>query len=337
MLILGIETSCDETSAAVVENGVRVLSCTIASSAKDFERVGGVIPEEAARRQLETILPVIEKALAEAKVSIDDIDAIAVTYAPGLLGSLLVGTTTARVLASVLKKPLIPVHHTLGHLSSTWLDAKSEPQFPMLCLSVSGGHSDLWHRTSHLKGLLVSTTRDDAAGEAFDKGAVMLGLPYPGGPALAKLAEGGDEKAFEFPRPLHKEKTTDFSFSGLKTSLKYLLRDEGELTEKKRKDIAASYQFAICRHLIDRLEAALEHLDVKEVHIVGGVAANTRLRAMAEELGKKYDVTVRFPATIRYCTDNGAMIAAAGYFLHEKANQQFETKASLPLETILRT
>ena len=233
MLVLGIETSCDETSAAVVEDGRLVRSCIIASSSKDFTGSGGVIPEQAAREQLKSILPVIERSLEAAGISHDDLDAIAVTHCPGLLGSLLIGTTTARGLALTWNKPLIPVHHTLGHLSSTWLIDQlpttgyrlPAPLFPILALSVSGGHSDLWLRQSHTDNKLLGSTIDDAAGEAFDKGASLLGLPYPGGPALAALAEKCDETRYPFPKMLAHDTTLNFSFSGLKTSLKYLLRD----------------------------------------------------------------------------------------------------------------
>ncbi len=235
MRILSIETSCDETAAAVVEDGIFVRSNVIASSQDVFTKAGGVIPEEAARRQVECILPVIEQAIDGIGLTPKDIDAIAVTRGPGLLGSLLVGTTTARVLSSMWKIPVVGIHHTLGHLSSTWLvnetqdsrrmTKESEPIFPILTLSASGGHTELWLRTAHTKGTLHGRTRDDAAGEAFDKGASLLGLPYPGGPAIAKLADEGDEHVYDFPLPLAKEDTLDFSFSGLKTSLRYLLRD----------------------------------------------------------------------------------------------------------------
>ena len=369
MLLLGIETSCDETSAAVVEDGRLVRSCIIASSSKDFIGSGGVIPEQAAREQLKSILPVIERCLEAAKISHEDLDAIAVTNCPGLLGSLLIGTTTARALALAWNKPLIPVHHTLGHLSSTWLvesdysnsaaatscrstitisaarcrgygntdeanenSHQLEPVFPILALSVSGGHSDLWLRKSHTDNTLLGSTIDDAAGEAFDKGAALLGLPYPGGPALAKLAEQGDEKRFPFPKMLAHDSSLNFSFSGLKTSLKYLLRDltaSGTVLDDETKaSIAASYQLAICSHLIRRLSQAIQQQaslpaaaslpagsqpkEIKEIHLVGGVAANLRLRSIAEALGKNHGITVRWPATLRYCTDNGAMIGAAG-------------------------
>lgn len=319
MRILGIETSCDETSAAVVEDGTYVLSCSIASSMRDFKFMGGVIPEEAARRQLETIMPTIERALVEAKVTLHEVDVIAVTSGPGLLGSLLVGTMTARTLALLNGKPLIPVHHILGHLSSTWLGHTDTPTFPILTLSVSGGHSDLWLRESHTKGTLLGTTLDDAAGEAFDKGAEMLGLPYPGGPALAKLAEKGDENMFEFPTPLEKQASMNFSFSGLKTSLKYLLRDKGgreTLSHSELASMAASYQRSIVRHLTSRMEKAIDlHPEVKEIHIVGGVSANVRLRSEGEKITKEHSLMLRLPSTLRYCTDNAAMIAGAAYFL----------------------
>lgn len=342
MLVLGIETSCDETSLAAVKDGTLVRSCVISSSKNDFQKLGGVIPEDAARKQLESILPIVTLTLKEASVTPVDIDAIAVTVSPGLLGSLLVGTTTARALSMAWNKPIIPVHHTLGHLSSTWLTEKEplKPQFPILTLSVSGGHTDLWYRTSHIKGELVSSTRDDAAGEAFDKGAVQLGLPYPGGPALATLADKGDEKKHPFPLPLQREKTLDFSFSGLKTSLKYLLKELGENAKEDLASIAASYQYAICRHLVDRLEIAIERFeDIKEVHIVGGVSANTRLRAMVSDFGQKHSVTVRWPSSLRYCTDNGAMIAGAGFFLAQEKPQMigsaFTTSATSDLQSVV--
>lgn len=344
MLLLGFETSCDETSAAVVQDGTLVHSCVIASSRKDFEFVGGVIPEEAARKQLEVMLPVVEKALLNAGVIHDDIDAIGVTAGPGLIGSLLVGTMTARTLSMIWNKPLIPVHHTLGHLSSTWLtknDLTQECTFPILTLSVSGGHSDLWYRTSHLRGTRIGSTRDDAAGEAFDKGAVQLGLPYPGGPALAALAEQGNDNAFNFPLPLKAEKEIAFSFSGLKTSLKYLLQTlPSPLPDTMRADMAASYQKAICAHLADKLSLALERYpDAKELHLVGGVSANTHLRSVTQELAQHHGVRLRHPEEVQYCTDNGAMIASAAFFLTKEDPQafgrHFETSAVMNLQETL--
>ncbi len=347
MLTLGIETSCDETSAAVVEDGHIVRSCIIASSKNDFERLGGVVPEDAARKQLESIMPVINGALKEAKICGTDLDLIAVTRGPGLLGSLLVGTTSARALAAVWKVPLIGVHHTLGHLSSTWLSVDKEPDipsFPVLTLSISGGHTDMWYRSSHATGMLLGSTRDDAAGEAFDKGAVMLGLPYPGGPHLMKLAESGDKRAHRFPLPLGKEDTLDFSFSGLKTSLKYLLAalktPVDKMTQHEKASIAASYQTAICSHLRHQTDKALSaNPDVAKLHVVGGVAANTEVRQTLSELAKKHNVSIRFPINIRFCTDNGAMIASAGFFLaqekSEDVDRPFSTVATIDLESVL--
>jgi len=341
MRILGIETSCDETSAAVVKDGTQVESCIIASSSSAFTASGGVIPEQAAREQIPSIHPVIDQAMEDARVAPEDLDAIAVTRGPGLLGSLLVGSVTARTLAKLWNLPLIGIHHTLGHLSSPWLDCPEEPQFPILTLSASGGHTELWLRTAHTSGRLLGRTRDDAAGEAFDKGASLLGLPYPGGPSIAKAAETGDDSAYPFPLPLAEEDTLDFSFSGLKTSLKYTIRDQGlekRMSERERSDLAASYQHALCRHLVHRVERALRQFPhIHEVHLAGGVAANTHLRTLLAETCR--ECALRVPQTIAYCTDNAAMIAAAGYFLTsenpQRSVQPFHTSASLPLATAL--
>ncbi len=338
MLILSIETSCDETSASITKDGSVVLSNIISSSKESFIDSGGVIPEKAAREQVRCTLPVIRKALEKAKVTIDQIDAIAVTKGPGLLVSLLVGATVARTLSSIWKKPLIGVHHTLGHLSSVWLDAIDEPKFPVLALSASGGHTDLWLRESHTKGKLLGRTRDDAAGEAFDKGAQLLGLPYPGGPSISKSALDGNLDTFEFPLPLHDDDSMDYSFSGLKTSLKYLLKDTPDFRNHIA-DISASYQNAICKHLIDRIEKALKNYpSVKEVHLVGGVSANIHLRTLTEEAIKPS--LLRVPINISYCTDNAAMIGAGAYFLAKetgkRAYEEFETTSSLPLDAAVQ-
>jgi N6-L-threonylcarbamoyladenine synthase len=340
--ILSIESSCDETSAAVVQDGTQVLSNIIASSREVFTNSGGVIPEDAARRQVECILPVIHQAMEKANVTKETIDAIAVTRGPGLLGSLLVGTTAARAIAHIWNKPIIGVHHTLGHLSSTWLGADSTLVFPMLTLSASGGHTDLWLRTSHTAGTLLGRTRDDAAGEAFDKGASLLGLPYPGGPSISKAAAGGRTDAYDFPLPLKKEDTLDFSFSGLKTSLLYTIRD-GKIRNSKFEilnlsDLAASYQYALCLHLLDRIAGAIiKHPEVKEIHVVGGVSANTQLRSMLPSIAGER--TVRFPKNLAYCTDNAAMIAAAAEFLMQEkgdgATERFTTEATLGLENAI--
>ena len=332
MNILGIETSCDETSVSVVQNGTKVLSNVIASSKTSFERSGGVIPEQAARKQVESIHACIQQALEEANCEPRAIDAIAITKGPGLLVSLLVGTTVARTLASIWKKPLIGVHHTLGHLSSIWLECDEDIVFPLLSLSVSGGHSDLWYRTSHTEGTLIGQTLDDAAGEAYDKGASLLGLPYPGGPAISKEAMSGDDVSYDFPKPLHDKPGLNFSFSGLKTALKYTLEDIDSI-ENNLPDITASYQRAINEHLVMQMRRAIKkYPDAQEVHIVGGVSANSDLR---ERVESAVSIPMRVPSTIQYCTDNAAMIAAAGYFLVQEKGQQayeeFETKASLSL------
>ncbi|PIR49137.1 tRNA (adenosine(37)-N6)-threonylcarbamoyltransferase complex transferase subunit TsaD [Candidatus Peregrinibacteria bacterium CG10_big_fil_rev_8_21_14_0_10_55_24] len=338
MRILGIETSCDETGVAIVENGTNVKSNVIATSKDAYGALGGVIPEHAARKQMESILHVIDLALKEADVDSETLDAIAVTRGPGLLVSLLVGTTVARTLHALWNVPLIGVHHTLGHLSSPWLEQDNEPRFPSITLSASGGHTELWYRTGHTRGTLLGSTRDDAAGEAFDKGAQLLGLPYPGGPSIANAARHGNPKAFRFPSPLANSQDLSLSFSGLKTALRYTLRDLHEPSQQTIADLAASYQQAICRHLADRLLAAVRVTpDICEVHLVGGVSANTALRTMlTEALG---NLPLRTPSNLRYCTDNGAMIAAAANFLYaergKKAFEPFETVAALPLSAAL--
>lgn len=342
MMILALETSCDETAAAIVEDGCRVVTSRIASSQDTFHESGGVIPEEAARKQVECIVPIVRTLLRDYAMPYSSIDAIAVTKGPGLSGSLLVGTTAARVLSSLWKCPIVGVHHTLGHLSSPWIECSPEPQFPVLTLSVSGGHSDLWYRTSHTKGKLLGSTRDDAAGEAFDKGAAMLSLPYPGGPSIQRAGAGGNRTAFPFPKPLHHEEGLDFSFSGLKTALKYTLRDlptESSLAALVQ-DLAASYEHAVCRHLVEKLEKAVELFPtVKEVHIVGGVSANSHLRSLAEDSLKGY--AIRYPQKISYCTDNAAMIGCAAHFLIQElgdaAFTPFTTEVSLPLSDVIQS
>lgn len=347
MNVLAVETSCDETSAAVVRDGTAVCSCVIASSREIFARSGGVIPEYAAREQIRSIHPVIDEALTQSAIAPQAVDLVAVTRGPGLLGSLLVGTVTARTLAALWEKPLIGVHHTLGHLSSTWLDVPEQPQFPLLTLSASGGHTELWLRLSHLNGELLGSTRDDAAGEAFDKGASMLGLPYPGGPSISRTGERGNPHAFPFPHPLSGESTLDFSYSGLKTALKYTIRDLKETQHSQLQqgdaqlvsDLAASYEYAICTQLCERIGRALTlHPEVKEVHVVGGVSANRRLREMLRPVcGGR---AMRFPLKLVYCTDNAAMIAAAAAFLQRELPDQthsaFATAASLPAAEVFR-
>ncbi len=330
MLILGIESSCDETSVAIVENGRKVRANVISSSANHFAAMGGVVPEMAARTQLECVLPVLQAAVTQAGVDLRDLGAIAVTAGPGLLGSLLVGTCTARILGAVRNLPVIPVHHTLGHLYSTWIEQPNDPVFPYLCLSVSGGHTELWYCQSHTIRALLGTTRDDAAGEAFDKGAKLLGLPYPGGPALAHLAEQNTEpNLHNFTRSLSGEQTLDFSFSGLKTALLYLLRDHPTYKDERQAWVAASFQAAICEQLVDRVElACTAHPEICEIHVVGGVSANRMLRSKISEIAQSQRKTVRYPVQSDYCTDNAAMIASAGFFSQHAGAETFVTFAS---------
>lgn len=323
MNILAIETSCDETSAAVVQNGTKVLSNIIASSAAMHDLTGGVVPEVAAREHVTMIMPVVEKALAEADVVLSKIDAIAVTYGPGLGVSLVVGTSAANMLALVMQKPLIGVRHIHGHVYAPWLDSKRSVQFPVLSLSVSGGHNELFLMRDHMQFEVLGETADDAAGEAFDKVARMIGLGYPGGPAVEAAARKGDPEAFNFPKAVFSDGRLDFSFSGVKTAVLYhLQKNRAQLKDKRfLADTAASFQRAVIDALTSRLFAALAlHPDIREVHLTGGVSANSALRLRVENGIKKWNkdrdanVTFRTPAKLEYCTDNAAMIGAAAYF-----------------------
>jgi N6-L-threonylcarbamoyladenine synthase len=301
-VILGIETSCDETAAAVLTSDGEVRSSVVASQADLHARYGGVVPEVASRRHLELIGPVVTEALQEAGVALDDVDRIAVTQGPGLVGALLVGFSTAKALAWSKGLPLVPVDHLHGHLASLELGEQGlEP--PYVCLLASGGHTLLLAvRDPDRQPVLLGGTLDDAAGEAFDKGARLLGLGYPGGAAIDRLAAHGDPGAFAFP--VAKVPGLDFSFSGLKTALLYAVRDlgDGEL-ERRRADLAASYQSAIVRALVGRAREAAAQTGAERIAVVGGVAANSALRASLADA---------VFAPLGYCTDNAAMIAAAG-------------------------
>ena len=316
MKILGIETSCDETAAAVVEDGVKILSNVVVSQINIFAEYGGVIPEVAARSHLEAILPVVNKALSDAKATWDDIDAIAVTHAPGLLGSLLIGTLTARTLAILHDKPLYAVHHLKSHVYANWLSG-DKPIFPILALVVSGGHTQILYMSEHNEFEIVGTTHDDAVGECFDKVAKILGLPYPGGPAIAKAALNGDANKCKLPHP--KVAGLDFSFSGLKTAVLRAVQKElglpishpshdlkNHLTEQQVADFAASFQKTAIDILCEKLTAALEQYpNTQSVVVAGGVSASAALR---EALPEAY-----FPA-LALSGDNGAMVAAAAYY-----------------------
>ena len=340
MKILGIETSCDETAAAMVEDGRKILSNVVVSQIDIFAEYGGVIPEVAARSHLEAMMPVVDKALSDASCGWDDIDAIAVTHAPGLLGSLLIGTLTARTLAILHDKPLYAVHHLKSHVYANWVSGNS-PEFPLLALVVSGGHTQILYMPGHNQFEIIGTTHDDAVGECFDKVAKILGLPYPGGPSIAKAAKGGDASHYNLPHP--KVAGLDFSFSGLKTAvLRAVQKEVGVpisypshklkelLTPQQVCDFAASFQKTAVEILCEKLEMALEqYSDVKSVVIAGGVSANEKLREEIEKIfcrersgalaqvllpPKNFSISSFFFPTPALSGDNGAMVAAAAYY-----------------------
>ena len=303
-MILALETSCDETAAAVVSDDGRILSSIVSSQAELHARFGGVVPEVASRRHLELVGPVVRTALGSADVRLDDVDRVAVTQGPGLVGALLVGISAAKALAWAKGLPLVPVDHLEGHVASLYLEPDPlEP--PFTCLLASGGHTLLLAVREHGRSERLGTTLDDAAGEAFDKGARLLGLGYPGGAALDRLAREGDPDAFEFP--VARVPGLDFSFSGLKTALLYATRDLGaDETERRKADLAASYQRAIVRALVNGLRGAAEASRLARVAVVGGVAANSELRAALPD--------ARF-VPLALCTDNAAMIASCARFV----------------------
>jgi N6-L-threonylcarbamoyladenine synthase len=303
-VILGIETSCDETAAAVVSDRGNVLASIVSSQADLHARFGGVVPEVASRRHLELVAPAVRAALDSAEVSLDDIDRVAVTQGPGLVGALLVGISAAKAIAWGRELPLAPVDHLEGHVASLYLEPDPvEP--PFTCLLASGGHTLLLAVLERGRSERLGTTLDDAAGEAFDKGARLLGLGYPGGAAIDRLAREGDADAFDFP--LARVPGLDFSFSGLKTALLYAVRDLGAAEAERRKaDLAASYQRAIVRALVRRLEEAASASGFDRVAVVGGVAANSELRAALPDAAF---------APLELCTDNAAMIASCARFV----------------------
>jgi N6-L-threonylcarbamoyladenine synthase len=315
--ILGIESSCDETAASIVVNGREVLSNVISSQIEIHKKFGGVVPEVASRKHVEVINAVVEEALEKAGVSFQDIDAIAVTYGPGLVGALLVGLQYAKGLAYALKKPLIGVNHIEGHISANFIEHK-ELEPPFVCLVVSGGHTFIVYMEDYGKFEVIGQTRDDAAGEAYDKIARALGLGYPGGPKIDKLSKEGNPDAIKFPRANFHDDSLDFSFSGLKSAvLNYLNKMEMTGTEINKADVAASFQKAVVEVLTDNVIKTCKRRGVNKIAIAGGVASNSALRANLIKEGSKIDVEVLFPAPI-LCTDNAAMIAAAGYFEYKR-------------------
>lgn len=318
--ILGIESSCDDTAAAVIQDGV--LLSNVISSQKVHESYGGVVPELASRAHQQNIIPVVDQALKKAGVSRDDITAIAFTRGPGLMGSLLVGTSFAKGLSSALNIPMIDVNHLHAHVLAHFIkedkDDDNQPKYPFLCLLVSGGNSQIILVKSYKEMEIIGQTIDDAAGEAFDKCAKVMGLGYPGGPVVDRLAKEGDATKFKFNKP-HMS-GYDYSFSGLKTSFLYLLRDElkkdPDFIEKNKEDLCASLQKTIIDVLMEKLRQAVKDLGIHEVAVAGGVSANSGLRSAFEDHAKRFGWKIFIPP-FGYTTDNAAMIAMTGYFKYE--------------------
>jgi N6-L-threonylcarbamoyladenine synthase len=343
MRILAIETSCDETAAAVVEDGRRILSNVISSQAAVHAQYGGVVPEIASRHHIENVVPVISRAMSEAALDFADLDAVAVTYGPGLVGALLVGVQVAKGIALVHGKPLIPVHHIAGHIQAPFLAAEGEVPLPALALVVSGGHTHLFEVPEpgvyHLRG----RTRDDAAGEAFDKVAKLLGLGYPGGPVIDRLARGGDDRAVDFTPARIKDGRPDFSFSGLKTAVLHHVRRAGiqpvaDAAQPPREvlDLLASFQRAVVVALLQRFRGEAERARPQSLLLTGGVAANSLLRREAARMAEQLGLPLFVPPII-LSTDNAAMIAAAGLVAFQRgvrAGWDLNAEPHLPLETL---
>jgi N6-L-threonylcarbamoyladenine synthase len=313
MLILGIESSCDETAAAVVEDGRRLLGSVVATQFELHAAYGGVVPELAARRHLENIVPVIQGALDQAGVSLKDLDGIAATQRPGLIGALVVGMAVAKSMAYALNIPLAGVHHLESHIAALWL-TEAPPPFPLVALVVSGGHTNLYRVDSLLSMTVLSRTRDDAAGEAFDKVAKLMGLGYPGGVVIEALAQSGNPEAYDLPRPRLLAEPLTFSYSGLKTAVAYLLKKQPEILHdpSSRADLAASFQEAVVESLVTRAWKALEQTSCRVLAVCGGVAANGRLRQALQARAAATGVGLFLPP-LWLCTDNAAMVAALGY------------------------
>jgi putative glycoprotease GCP len=308
MIVLGIESSCDETAAAVVKDG-KMFSNVIASQIKIHSKYGGVVPEIASRKHIEAINPVLEQALSDAGVGLKEIEGIAVTRGPGLIGSLLIGLATAKALAYALNIPLVGVNHLEGHITAAFL-AEKVPEFPFVALVVSGGHTNIYLVKNYRDFQLIGQTRDDAAGEAFDKAAKLLNLGYPGGVVIDRIAKSGNPQAVAFPRAM--KDSPDFSFSGLKTSLLTMLKKRGrDFSAEELPDIAASYQEAIVDVLVEKTMRAMQDNDIRQVVVCGGVAANGRLREKFADATSKNKIDLFIPQVI-LCTDNAAMIAAIG-------------------------
>jgi N6-L-threonylcarbamoyladenine synthase len=337
--VLGIETSCDETAAAVVEDGRHILSNVVASQASVHAAYGGVVPELASRHHVETIVPVVEQAMADAGSRFEDLSAIAVTQGPGLVGSLLVGLQAAKAIALVHGKPLVPVHHVAGHIAAAFL-AHGEIPLPAIALVVSGGHTSLYELEEQGVHRRLGRTRDDAAGEAFDKVAKLLGLGYPGGPIIDRLSTGASDRAFEFKVARIKDGSSDFSFSGIKTAVLLQVKrrgippvgDPADVPTNVR-DLVASFQRAVVEALVRGLERAAREHDPRSLILTGGVAANTLLRRETERAARALGLPVFIPP-LELTTDNAAMIAAAGYVglrRGERGDMALNAEPHLPL------
>ncbi|MCM1023411.1 MAG: tRNA (adenosine(37)-N6)-threonylcarbamoyltransferase complex transferase subunit TsaD [Prevotella sp.] len=336
MKILAIESSCDETAAAVVEDGLTVRSNIISSQIEEHKKFGGVVPEIASRRHCENILDVVKRALDEAECTLADIDAFAVTYAPGLIGALLVGTNFAKGLAMATGKPLIPVHHIAGHIAANYLtDSTLKP--PFICLAASGGHSHIIEVSGYTKYRVIGRTRDDAAGEAFDKAARVLGFPYPGGVHIDRAAQSGDPKAYTLPHPKVAGNEYDFSFSGLKTAVINIVHNADQKGETVNKnDLAAAFQQTVAEILTQKTIAAAKEYGCKTVALSGGVSANSSVREMFKSECGKNGFKLYMPR-LDLCGDNGAMIGCQAYYDYlagRRADESLNAAATLSLDEI---
>ncbi|MBQ1220066.1 MAG: tRNA (adenosine(37)-N6)-threonylcarbamoyltransferase complex transferase subunit TsaD [Peptococcaceae bacterium] len=328
-IILAIESSCDETAVAIIKNGHEILANVVSTQIEIHRRYGGVVPEIASRKHLELINAVVQEALDQANMILDDVTHIAVTYGPGLVGALLVGVATAKALAFASGKPLIGVHHIEGHICANFL-VKQDFQFPLVCLVVSGGHTNIIKITDHGQYLLLGQTKDDAAGEAYDKIARAIGLPYPGGPHIEQLSREGDANAIELPRAWMGDDSYDFSFSGLKSAvLNYINKAKMKGEEINPADVAASFQQAVLDVLVQKTVRAAVENGVSNILLAGGVAANGTLRDQLQTAANAHNIQVHYPP-VHFCTDNAAMIGAAAHYKAVKGDYADLTLNAVP-------